>query len=569
MVGSERLHRRDLQDLAVNKLARQWDDPESGTFLRSQRLNAGPRSWEPDDLGAFEVAHRALLDYGVLGPGDVPGAGDWRLGDGIRYLPPADREDLEVWLMERAYRYCRMLEDRPGSPADWRRALQILDRASGDRSIRAFASLRGRLAAKVGAPAIAHDSGPAPAWLDEHLLGWVAECDSRSGSPDVRASDRRRGIEPALRHYDQELTIRPWSFWGHYRAAAIRFGQGDSSGAAHHLTQCLKRRPGNAVIQAQLSGCLIALKQYPQALELCDRALERAPNYAELYFTRAFARAASQQTGGLIDDLRRFEMFRGILPRSFWDGAEAEDPVKDAGSIATVSRFPMATDDRPSLARRLGRDEAAGIAPEEVEARAALAGILRQDGLFPLAGAEAEKILVIQPDHIPARLLRVEQAIAARRFDAARSDLDAVLGLPELEDYVRDDNGSLNLLMDITLFYLMAGRADDARTVAERTRDLAIQFRRDVGWSHFNLAMVYAALGESDPHLIDEAAKQLFRAFIAHPDFQQLYRRETRWFDPVRARIDAALGRMEDPAVVRRRLMARSSSKAIARVAER
>ena len=56
------------------------------------------------------------MDYEVLGPGDVPAAGDWRHGDLVRYLPEAEREDLELWLMECAYRYCRALEDRPDSP---------------------------------------------------------------------------------------------------------------------------------------------------------------------------------------------------------------------------------------------------------------------------------------------------------------------------------------------------------------------------------------------------------------------------------------------------------------------
>ena len=70
----------------------------------------------------------------------------------------------------------------------------------------------------------------------------------------------------------------------------------------------------------------------------------------------------------------------------------------------------------------------------------------------------------------------------------------------------------------------MAGRADEARTVAERARDLAIRLDHDSRPAHFNLARVYAVLGQSDPDLIQEAAKQLYRAFIAHPDFQRWYR---------------------------------------------
>ena len=73
--------------------------------------------------------------------------------------------------------------------------------------------------------------------------------------------------------------------------------------------------------------------------------------------------------------------------------------------------------------------------------------MLRLAGLFPLAETEVEKILVIQPDHIPARMMRVEQAIEARRFDVARAGLDAVLGDPGLEDYIRGNAHPLDILL--------------------------------------------------------------------------------------------------------------------------
>ena len=98
------------------------------------------------------------------------------------------------------------------------------------------------------------------------------------------------------------------------------------------------------------------------------------------------------------------------------------------------------------------------------------------------------------------------------------------------------------------------------RRIIERARDLAITFHRDVGRAHFHSAQVYAALGASDPEYIPQAAGQLFRAFVANPDFMQWYRNPSQWFDPVRAPIDAALGRLEDPEAVRRRLAARRSA---------
>ena len=62
----------------------------------------------------------------------------------------ADREDLEVWLMEQVYLHCRALADRPHSPKDWSRAVKILDHVSGPRPIPVFAALRHRLSASPG-----------------------------------------------------------------------------------------------------------------------------------------------------------------------------------------------------------------------------------------------------------------------------------------------------------------------------------------------------------------------------------------------------------------------------------
>ena len=107
----DRMNRIEL----AAKLERKWDDPDSGAFLRSQR-KATPHGWSPSDPQAFEVAHRALLDYGLIGPGGGAATGDWRARDDVRLLPEADRADLEVWLMERAYRYAVARVVPPGRP---------------------------------------------------------------------------------------------------------------------------------------------------------------------------------------------------------------------------------------------------------------------------------------------------------------------------------------------------------------------------------------------------------------------------------------------------------------------
>ena len=99
----------NLKEIARFKLARIWDDPEARAyrFQRQQDVHL----LQPDE-SHVEAAVRALQEYAVLGPDD------WRQRDDVRYLPASEREDLELWLLEQAYLYCRALEDRPGSPDD-------------------------------------------------------------------------------------------------------------------------------------------------------------------------------------------------------------------------------------------------------------------------------------------------------------------------------------------------------------------------------------------------------------------------------------------------------------------
>ena len=170
------------------------------------------------------------------------GPDDWRQRDDVRYLPSAEREDLELWLMEQAYLYCRALEDRPDSPDDWRRALKILDAVSGPAAIPAFAAIRHRLGAKLGAEASpsppVSTRSPAPTaapWVNEYLLGVVAECEPESElastlprPPTAEESadriERRWSAKPttatqraaarALNHYNNFLALHPDSYWG-------------------------------------------------------------------------------------------------------------------------------------------------------------------------------------------------------------------------------------------------------------------------------------------------------------------------------------------------------------------
>ena len=70
--------------------------------------------------------------------------------DAIQTLPVQDREDVELWLMEQALRYCRALEQRASSPGDWVLALTIVDHVNHHPNTKVFDALRRHLIEKLG-----------------------------------------------------------------------------------------------------------------------------------------------------------------------------------------------------------------------------------------------------------------------------------------------------------------------------------------------------------------------------------------------------------------------------------
>jgi serine/threonine protein kinase/tetratricopeptide (TPR) repeat protein len=576
-LGSARVLHQTLEAVAMQKLARHWDGAEARTY-RYQRPQA-PRLLEPEDPRTVEAALRALNDYEVLGPLD------WRRREDVRRLPAADRDDLELWILEQAYRYGRALVDRPDSPADWLRALDLLARAAGPTSIPAFDPIRHRLGARLGrgtAPAPSGSSArQAPAWLDRYLLGVVAECEPEPqdgslaagiptptplGSADVarildaQARARLRAAERALRHYRAVLEVRPDSFWGHYRAAVASYALDRPDDphhvriaeAAAHLEACLNRRPGNPVLSAQLAGCLMILQRFPDALQQCDRALDGAPELAEFYRSRAFIRTKLGQTGGLGGDLLHFELRSGLLPRASWDRDGARDvPGTGAHRFPTLGAIVDRETRLGGVALLSGTNPIGESPPEELDARVVLAGAILEAGAVELAEAELVKVLALDSRHLAARWAHAVQAVRARRFDEAWQDLAVVLNHADLPEHLRQDPSRLERLHLWAYSYLQAGRVEEARTIARQALDCAIDLKVPRGEAHLNLARVHAVAGRTDPRSLIGAAKQLFRAFAANPGNRSRYQLEPI-FDPVRPQIEAELRRMPGPAEMRR-----------------
>ncbi|MFI5456114.1 MAG: protein kinase [Isosphaerales bacterium] len=571
----------NLQDSARYKLARLWDDPEARAydFQRPPAI----RLLKADD-SHVEAAARALKEYGVLGPDD------WRQRDDVRCLPQAEREDLELWLMgQQAYLYCHALENRPGSPEDWRRALKILDDLSGSSPVPVLAAMRLRLGAKLGAkpsssPPVSTRS-PVPRatpWVNEYLLGVVAECESESEPPyapqaadgpknlrsnravkDREDLDRtRRAAERALKRYNNLLAVHPHSYWGHYRAAATAFGLGSIAvrpasttyfaEAAGHLEQCLKRRPGNPTLQGQLATCLWELNQNREALAEIEKAIEGAPDLAELYRTRAFIRTTlGEAIGlGLIEDLQHFEILSHFLPWAFlgetpaspdqlsWSRTQYQSRFRASLDLGTlVSNHPTELD---------GHGKKVEVDPEELTVRAVLASRIRDAGEFDLAAIEFGKILILEPDQIEVRMSQAILSIETRRFEAAHREFDAVLTNPGLIEHVQKEPKFIRRFHHASRQYCLNGKFQEGRAIARRALDLAITLRLPRGESHYNMARAYALSARTDPQFIADAADQLYRVFVANPVNHRIYTMDPA-FEPVRYQLDAELRKKPDP----------------------
>ncbi len=538
---------RILEKMPLLKYELYLDNPAHYRFRRPSvavrhdpKFPASPNQVpEPNDPREIPTAVRALREYGVLT------STEWRLRDDVRLLPTADREDLELWLMEQAYRFCRTLIDQTGSRTDRDRALMILDQAGGSRTTPAFTAQRLRLQAlresQTFVPiADTGDSGwraseltAAPAWLDEYLLGVAAEYDRE---PEAAAME-------ALNHYDNMLEYRPSSYWGHYRAAAMCYRLGLNAEAERHLEHCLKRRPENPALRGQLAACLSLINQPDEAMRECDRALEGAPELAGLFQNRAFIRAISGKTEGIDEDIEHFELLSHILPRAFW-GRRSAMPASPSDEYALPALdLPGSAGFGTHPAGRMVDLEAeldvALVDADEFNARLIIARKIREAGNMELAMVEFTKALVIDPDHLAARMERALLAIETGRYDDAGRDLDRVLTHPGLTAYLATHPEFISCFYSASSEYLNQGKIDEGRALARRTRDLAIAAKLPRGRCHYILARAYVMSSSSNPELIDEAAKQLRNAFIAKADYYRpLYESDTT-FDSVRTKIDS------------------------------
>ena len=422
-------------------------------------------------------------------------------------------------------------------------ARNLLEHLDPSTTLTAFTALADRLNKKLGLEpsnlAVPAGSALRSNWvaqtpaqsvsprLNAYLMGIAAECDFEVPLAEVPRrepthldadrliepapanlpfSDRHRAIR-ALYHYRELLAVRPDSYWGHYRAAGACYLLGSFRETTEHLDRCLELRPDNPALRGYRAACLAWLDRYPEALQECNVALAGAPDLAELYRTRAFIRAASGQTTGLAADLRHFELLSHQLPRGLlthettFETGEPHSPP--SATERRIAEFPKRLDFQSHFVDRIGLSagsmEGVTIDPSELNTRYMLASTIRKSGEQAIASGEYAKILILDPDHIPARMTRALEAINGRHFAQAECDFDALLSHPQLLEYLRRDPTLLLCFHQASHRLSLGGKVEEGRALARKALDLANALKQYRAESHYNLARAYAICAKRPP----------------------------------------------------------------------
>jgi serine/threonine protein kinase len=368
----------ERRDRAIARLADFWSGRQPDVFRfqwsgRWQRVEPGE---------AIKLARRVLDSHGVLKPGD------WRDRVEVAALPRRERSDLELWLLEHAWRLADSLAAR-GGPNDLREALAVLERDPEWSRLGPIRERRHALRVRLGMPA-ARD-GP--------------------GVDEVAAAAYVRGLEQEANHARRALGLfvlagarAEGSFWADYRAAAAAYRVALYREASARLDRCLARYPRNAAILVQQAACQYRLGRLDEAERSCERALAIDPELAEAYRTRAFVRARRAQRLSTATDRERFAEAVGRTGRLAsheldWLTAILEDPK---------GPWPGEGEDLVARFRSDSVDDAELYV---------LQGILHERaGRLVRAHEAYEAAVAANPEHLYARL-----ALATARFQWAQT----------------------------------------------------------------------------------------------------------------------------------------------------
>jgi serine/threonine protein kinase/tetratricopeptide (TPR) repeat protein len=498
------------RDQAESKWASILDGVEPGVY----RFRPTGRWDDPqEDAGASAV--RNLSRYGVLD------REDWRTRSDVTALTVPDREELELWLTEQAWRLACAALDGPHSDAERRRALTALSRvARPSEPMGPLLELRAALNRSLGLPIepLAPAARPLPAWRERYLVALGAE-------------PRRE----ALVLYDSILAERPDCFWADYRASAVAARLGEYRTAADRLSRCVGRRPRNAVLRAQYAGCLCLAGRLEPALAECDFAEALDPELAEIYRNRALIRAClGSDQAGFERDIAKFARLtrsRGRLPALL---------LRFDVMLFDATRRYTAQERSSLMIEILERD------PERHEVRTRLAYELFTGGRIDAALAQLETVHNIHPGYLPARLSEAEILRTIGRVEEAGRISEEILAHEHFREFFSRNPGAIRAYHMAALGQGHANGWNDALALARAGVARSAQIKSDElrGESYYALAVVLAEASRADRSLELEAVSSLREAIRLNPSCREWFEKEPRVGDPARIQrlISAAIG---------------------------
>jgi serine/threonine protein kinase len=500
-------YRSTLHDQAAAKLEAIWNGHEPGVY----RFRRYGQTFGDDPGDPVEVAERHLDRYGVLEETD------WRTRDDVRYLDPADRADLEVWMAEQAWRLAHALGERHDSPDDWRRGLHTLERAMSWAPFGALRREAAQLSVKLDRPIprLATHSSSSD-WQSKYLDGLALE-----------SADPAR----ALICYQQAVKGCPDSFWANYRSAVTQAQTGHWPDSITSLSRCIARRPRNPALRVQRAGLLLNTDP-DAALKDCELALDLDPDLAWAYNTRAIIQRARGITNQPEADFQHFwrllpneESYSPRMPHGFGLGFGNE-----AGILELTPSAGRRSSSRPDR-------ESANILFD-----AAIHWYRSGDRFSALEAFD--QLLAAQPDSIHARYNRM-LVLRQLKLPDGRKELLSLLEDPQFGEFVEDDR-------DAFLAYHHAATDAFARTDLDSAIDLASaglalakKRKRFELESQYLLSRIYAHGAATKPGFAAKSLKHLKAAIHENPRSVKQWIARDGVFDDLRPEIEMLIFKNE------------------------
>jgi tetratricopeptide (TPR) repeat protein len=232
----------------------------------------------PRRKSAVGDARHAIATYGVFD------RADWQAGPLVSYLPPADRDRLRDHVVELLFLLAQASAEHPDQVSE---ALKFNDLAAGcfsssEQPPRAVLEQRAVLLAKLGradeATRTAAEAGRLPdrGPTDCYLRGLQLYHMGRFGD--------------ALPLLVKATSDDPSHYFANFVRGNCHFALGQDSAAARCYSVCISLDPSQAPPYVNRARVADRLKDFAQAVQDADRAVERDPDWVEAEIDAALAR---------------------------------------------------------------------------------------------------------------------------------------------------------------------------------------------------------------------------------------------------------------------------------------